>query len=288
MEGKYPAACVSQFTALTSTARIQLNPYESTALTRLVMAFCLGKGSLCLYSRSVVLQVGQPSRCGDYSRYQWRRLCQFLPQAKPPVLFMSKHHQPEVAERKGQWRLRVCSRWFETAYNMLYPVDGMDETGFRPFRVDETALSLLGAEAMASLWADRGRLLTGSRRLQGQLNLSQLSFSEAEVIQGWIARLTGAHGVVDHSPRRYGAPVLKLEGEDAAAMLQALKPTWHAQASCLASKFNYDSALLNAPSRSGRVASPRVAPKRRRSGRASAMKPRPEIPVLLQRQVLDG
>ncbi len=245
---------------MTSTAQVRLNPYESAALTRLVMSFCLGKGSLCLYSRSYVLQIGQPHRCADYSRYQWRRLCQFIPSAKAPVL----HEGSGGGEGKGQWRLRVSSRWFETAYNMLYPLSGMDETGYRPFRIEPTTLDLLGAEAIAALWADRGRLLVGGKRLRGQLNLSRVSFAEAELVCEWIARLTGCHGVVDHSPRNGAAPMLFFDREAVLGMLQALRPTWMAQAECLASKFQPKDELKLPPvAPSRRHVTPRPPSRRR-------------------------
>jgi hypothetical protein len=223
---------------MAGTPRTILNPYESAALTRLVMSFCLGKGSLCLYSRCYVLQIAQPNRAGDYAHYQWRRICQFIPTAKAPRFHPLGEPLEGEGDDRGQWRLRITSRWFETAYNMLYPLSGADaETGFRPFRIEQPALELLGAEAIASLWADRGRVLRGSGALKGQLNLSRISFEEADLLAAWIARLTGANGEVDRSPRNANAPMLFLEQEDLLAMLQALRPTWMAQAPCLLGKF---------------------------------------------------
>lgn len=201
------------------------------------MSFCLGKGSLCLYSRSYVLQIAQPYRQAEYSRYQWRRICQFIPTAKEPR-FHNLGATGEDQNERGQWRLRISSRWFETAYNMLYPLSGADPaTGFRPFRIEQPALELLGAEAIASLWADRGRVLRGSGLLKGQLNLSRVTFDEAELLQQWIARLTGASGEVDHSPRNHAAPMLFFDQEALYGLLQSLRPTWMGQAPCLATKF---------------------------------------------------
>ena len=223
---------------MAGTPRTILNPYESAALTRLVMSFCLGKGSLCLYSRCYVLQIAQPNRAGDYAHYQWRRICQFIPTAKAPRFHPLGPDGEGEGDDRGQWRLRITSRWFETAYNMLYPLSGADpESGFRPFRIEQPALELLGAEAIASLWADRGRVLRGTGALKGQLNLSRISFEEADLLAAWISRLTGASGEVDRSPRNANAPMLFLEQDDLLAMLQALRPTWMAQAPCLLSKF---------------------------------------------------
>lgn len=221
------------------TPRTILNPYESAALTRLVMSFCLGKGSICLYSRCYVLQIAQPNRAGDYASYQWRRLCQFIPTAKPPRFHaLSEDAAADLAEDRGQWRLRVTSRWFETAYNMLYPLGEADpETGFRPFHIQQPALELLGAEAIASLWADRGRVVRGSTSLRGQLNLSRISFDEAELVAAWIGRLTGVNGEVDRNPRNHDAPMLFFEQDELMALLQTLHPTWMAQAPCLEEKF---------------------------------------------------
>lgn len=261
---------------MTTTAQVRLNPYESAALTRLVMAFCLGKGSICLYSRSYVLQIGQPLRCGDYSRYQWRRLCQFIPSAKEPALYALDGNEPAQAS-KGQWRLRVSSRWFETAYNMLYPLSGMDDTGFRPFRIEPPTLELLGAEAIAALWADRGRLLVGGKRLRGQMNLSRVSFEEAELVRDWISRLTGCHAEIDHSPRNGNAPMLFFDREAVLGLLQALRPTWMAQASCLASKFQPSEELKLPPAAPSRR---RITP--RPPGKKRPLPPRPDIPPLLR------
>lgn len=242
---------------MAGTPRTILNPYESAALTRQVMSFCLGKGSLCLYSRCYVLQIAQPHHAGDYAHYQWRRICQFIPTAKPPRFHPLGNEQGGGDRQARQWRLRITSRWFETAYNMLYPQSGADpHTGYRPFQIEANALELLGAEAIASLWADRGRVIRGSGSLKGQLNLSRITFEEAELLAAWIGRLTGAHGEIDRSPRNPGAPMLFLEQEDLLAMLQALRPTWMAQADCLLTKFQPEPP---APSK--------AAPRSRRRGR---------------------
>jgi len=293
-EANYTVACVSTV-AMAGTPRTILNPYESAALTRLVMSFCLGKGSLCLYSRCYVLQIAQPNRAGDYAHYQWRRICQFIPTAKAPRFHPLGESAPGEEDSRGQWRLRITSRWFETAYNLLYPQAGADpHTGFRPFRVEQPALELLGAEAIASLWADRGRVLRGSGALKGQLNLSRISFEEAELLAAWIARLTGANGEVDRSPRNPHVPMLFLEQDDLLAMLQALRPTWMGQAPCLLGKFQPEppppskagprrsrrrQLALAATLESGPVENPPVPAERKRNRRIPA--PRPLLPPLL-------
>ena len=264
---------------MAGTPRTILNPYESAALTRLIMSFCLGKGSLCLYSRCYVLQIAQPNRAGDYAHYQWRRICQFIPTAKPPRFHPLGPGSDGDEDGRGQWRLRITSRWFETAYNMLYPLSGADpETGFRPFRIEQPALELLGAEAIASLWADRGRVLRGSGVLRGQLNLSRITFEEAELLAAWISRLTGANGEVDRSPRNHAAPMLFLEEDDLLGMLQALRPTWMAQAPCLLSKFQPEPAT---PSK----AVPRRSKRRRLSPPPGVGRgPADAVPVLSERK----
>ena len=284
-EAKYPLACVSQSAVTPSTAQVVLNPYEAAALTRLVMAFCLGKGSICLYSRSYVLQVAQPNRCGEYSRYQWRRLCQFIPTAKQPRFHPMDAAAANPETDKGQWRLRISSRWFETAYNMLYPLSHADpSTGYRPFQVEPETLDLLGAEAIASLWADRGRLLVGGRRLRGQLGLTRMSFAEGELVQQWIARLTGAHSKLDVSPRNGQAPMLFFATDDILNLLQALRPIWMAQAPCLAHKFQPPEELRIAPSQSRELDRQSKPPQRRRRRAVPSLeKPRPLAPPLLQR-----
>lgn len=217
---------------MTTPPTVYLNPYEAAALTRLVMSYCLGKGSICVYSRSYVLQLPQPKRYGDYSRYQWRRLCQFIPTAKEPKFVPMKSN-----DSLGQWRLRISSRWFETAYNLLYPLEHAEADGYRLFRLNRDVLGMLGAEAIASIWADRARLIASGSGHRAQLNLSRLDFEQAELIADWIAALTGAHSRLGESARNPGAPMLFYSPQDLARLLVALRPTWMAQANCLERKF---------------------------------------------------
>jgi hypothetical protein len=205
-----------------------LNPDESAALTRLLLGFCLGKGSLCLYSRSYVLQISQPKAATDYSHYQWRRLRQFLPTAKEP-----KYHQiANAAAGSGQWRLRTCSRHFVTAWRLLYG-EGQGR------RLNSNVLELLGAEAIATLWADRGRILMtkGANFCNGRLNLSAYGWEEAELVHDWIYTLTGAQGRVHHGPRSKDAPMLYYDTVACEQLMESIDRTWMAQAECLARKF---------------------------------------------------
>lgn len=241
-----------------------LNPDESAALTRLLLGFCLGKGSLCLYSRSYVLQIGQPKAYSDYAHYQWRRLRQFLPTAKEP-----KFH-PMTNSAGGQWRLRVCSRHFETAYRLLYGEERMSITS--------TVLELLGAEAIATLWADRGRILMtrGANYCNGRLNLSRCTFDEAALIHDWIYTLTGTLGRLHHSTRSKDAPMLYYDTEACQQLMQALRQTWMAQSECLAMKFR-------TPEPAVEVAAVNVKEELQAEMLMPQVRPRP-VAVLQQRQ----
>lgn len=256
-----------------------LNPDESAALTRLLLGFCLGKGSLCLYSRSYVLQIGQPRNLQDYSLYQWRRIRQFLPTAKEPKL-----HELTTSAG-GQWRLRVCSRHFETAFKLLY--------GSGAFMLNSSVLELLGAEAIANLWADRGRILMtrGANYCNGRLSLSRFSFDEAELVHDWIYTLTGAAGRVHHSPRSREAPMLFYDTDACERLMASLSKTWQAQAECLARKFRTpdqrkpSAAATDREALSAEMMMPQVLPHRpllqqRKPRRAPGQAPLPDVPVL--------
>lgn len=205
--------------------RPMLNPDEGAALTRLVLSYCLGRGSICLCSRSYSLQLHQPGKHGEYTAYQWRRLRQYLPTTKEP-----RYYPTNAASNTGQWRLRVSSKYFETAHRLLYP-DGL--------RLSSAVLELLGSEAIGALWADRGRVLLtkNANYCNGRLSLSRYSFAEAELLHEWIHRLTGANGRVHHSPRDVNAPMLYYDSLATEQLIAALSGTWMAQAPCLARKF---------------------------------------------------
>lgn len=265
-----------------------LTPHESAALTRLVLGYCIGRGSICLCSRTYSLQLHQPRKHQEYTHYQWRRLRQFLPLTKEP------RYYPTVGgpEGTGQWRLRVSSKYFETAYHLLYPEGG-------PMQVSSAVLELLGAEAIASLWADRGYVLMtkSANYCNGRLNLSRFSFAEAELIHEWIHRLTGCEGRVHHSPRRVDAPMLYYDSLATETLIAALRSTWMAQAPCLARKFRTpqrDGMRLPADSRerleaemmmpqvhTRRVPGPLLQVRTRRGGGGQQPDPKPEgVPVL--------
>lgn len=209
-------------------SRTVLTADESAALTRLSLAYCLGKGSISLYSRCFVLQIPHPQQQRDYAMYQWRRLATFLPGLKEPQL----HAVSSKDQGAGQWRLRCGSRWFETAWRLLYGVHGR-------FEVNPEVLQLLGAEALGSLWADRGRVLMtrGANFCQGRLNLSRYSFQSAALVHSWIQLLTGASGKVHHSPRSTELPMLYYDSENTERLIGALANTWMGGADCLARKF---------------------------------------------------
>lgn len=206
-----------------------ITPDESAALTRLALSYCLGKGSICLVSRSFSLQIAHPKSEREYAYYQWRRLCQYLPRTKEP-----KFHEINdgiCKEGSGQWRLRVGSRWFETAWRLLY--------GTGSFYVDSTVLDLLGVEALAALWADKGRvqLTRNGNFCTGRLNLSRYSWESADAVHTWIRSLTGASGTIHHSPYSADAPMLYYDNEATIVMMRNLSSTWMSQADCLRRKF---------------------------------------------------
>jgi hypothetical protein len=270
--------------------RPQLNPDESAALTRLVLSYCLGRGSICLCSRTYSLQLHQPRKHHDYTLYQWRRLRQYLPDIKEPRYYPTANSGGEA----GQWRVRVSSKSFETAFNLLYP-DG--------FHLSSAVLELLGAEAIGSLWADRGRVLMTRKGnyCNGRLNLSRYSFAEAELLHEWIHRLTGAEGRVHHSARSVDAPMLYYDSLATELLVAALRSTWMAQAPCLARKFRVPerqpTQILSADSRerlqaemmmpqvyTRRTPGPLLQPRGNRRVPGLQERPRPEQPPLLNRE----
>lgn len=257
-------------TASVTQQRTPLNPDESAALTRLVLAYCLGRGSICLCSRSYSLQLHQPKAHGDYTHYQWRRLRQFLPAIKEPRY----HPTGDGSGETGQWRLRVSSLYFETAYRLLYP-DG--------FRLSSSVLELLGSEAIATLWADRGRVLMGRGAVHcnGRLNLSRFQPEEAELINEWIYRLTGAEGRLQAAPRPPHGPLLSYDSPATEVLIASLGSTWHAQAPCLERKFRR-------PDRRGQQPTGVRAERLRQAGRRRAVlqrRPGRAVPVLKPQEV---
>jgi len=261
--------------------RTVLNPTESAALTRLVLAYCLGRGSICLCSRSYSLQLHQPRANMDYTHYQWRRLRQYLPNTKAPRYVPVKGESADG--RAGQWRLRVSSKYFETAFHLLYP-DG--------FQLNSSVLELLGAEAIGSLWADRGRILVtrGRNYCTGRLNLSRLTFEQAELVGEWISRLTGSGSTLHHGPRSFDAPMLYFDPEATENLMRALSETWMAQAGCLERKFQLPISRQAVTPRESLAAGLMMPPPTARAGTIVAKSrnrrvpslPRPNNPPLLR------
>jgi hypothetical protein len=293
-----------------ATPRVRLNPSETAALTRLVLSYCLGRGSICLCSRSYSLQLHQPKAHMDYIHYQWRRLRQFLPETREP-----RYHPVaggDDTSRAGQWRLRVSSKYFETAFQLLYPIDQgapvqTGETPIRHFQVSSAVLELLGAEAIASLWADRGRILTtrGANYATGRLNLSRFSFEQAELIGNWIRTLTGCEATLDHGPRSFEAPMLYYDWAATEHLIKALTGTWMSQADCLQRKFTVPSGFQRSgraslreklqaemlmPATLSRRAPGSLLQKRRDGGGrrvpGAASEPRPEHPPAIKQQAV--
>ena len=173
---------------------IPLNPPERAALTRLALAYALGRGSICLVSRSWMLQLYHPELHKDLAFYQWQRIRELLPYCREPKRFVrttarGKDEDETAAGGGAELRMRVSSLHLQVAYQLLYP----NGAGFSP-RLTTDVLGILGAEAMVSLWADRGRLLKPKRSsmVTGILSLSRYDFSSAEAIRQWIGAITGA------------------------------------------------------------------------------------------------
>lgn len=225
-----------------------LSPPEIAALTRLALSFCLGRGSLCTVTRSISLQLYQPRAAEEYIWYQWRRLSVYLPRIRQPrlheavtgqALEASETTQEGAKPTAAQWRLRVSSVHLQVAQRLLYPQPGSS----RAF-VTADALSLVGVEGMAALWADRGRLVQprGNPHAQGRLNLSRYDWSSAQAIQQWMRHLTGAEARIAGNPRNPQAPMLFLDHQDVVRLLGNLGDTWMAQARCLQAKFSLRAA----------------------------------------------
>jgi hypothetical protein len=242
-KGAYPHACVRN-SPLMGRRAIPMNPPESAALTRLVIAYCLGRGSLCLGKRTLVLQLYHPARFEEYAFYQWRRVRRFLPACKPPRLH--EHATGRVIcpdtdpIERAQWRLRASSVHLRTAMNLLYPLGSS-----RGLEITSDALSLVDTEAAASLWADRGRLLKrqSSSCAEGRLNLSRFSFGSAATIAQWLSQLTGSQPILAPSPRYPTSPMLFFDHSQMARFLGALGETWMASAPGLAVKFSLPAAI---------------------------------------------
>lgn len=220
-----------------------LSPPEIAGLTRLALSFALGRGSVCPVTRSFSLQLYQPHSAEDYIWYQWRRISVFLPKTKPPRLHEALSgtaiDPQEKDDKAAQWRLRVSSIHLQVARRLLYPQPNSSQP-----QITSDALSLLGVEAMACLWADRGRLVQprGNPHAQGRLNLSRYDWRSAATFQQWIAALAGAHGQVAANPRNPASPMLFFDHQAVTTLIGMMGETWMANASCLKARFQLKAA----------------------------------------------
>jgi hypothetical protein len=184
------------------------------------------------------LQIAHPFAEEDYVHYKWRRLCQYLPSAKPPRLYEQagslQGESGPGSPDAGQWRIRVGSRHFALARNLLYP-DGPGSA----IRITSEPLELMGGEGIALLWADRGRIRwsSGGAFSQGRLNLSRFDWHSASLIAEWIGTISGAHGQIAPNPRHQEAPMLFFDHLAISRLLDVLSDTWVAQAACLKKRF---------------------------------------------------
>ncbi len=223
-----------------------LSPPEIAGLTRLALSFSLGRGSICVVTRSFSLQLYQPRSAEDYIWYQWRRLAVFLPTIRQPRLHEAvtglADEDGSLDGKAAQWRLRVSSVHLQAAWRMLHPsgpANPLQGSNNAPLLITPECLSMLGIEAMAALWADRGRLHQprGNPHAQGRLNLSRYDWASAATIQRWISHLAGADSKLAENPRSSGAPMLFFEHSELAKLLGQMSDTWMAQAGCLERKF---------------------------------------------------
>lgn len=217
---------------------VPLAPPERAALTRLALSYALGRGSICLVSRSWMLQLYQPELHRDYAFYQWQRLREFLPYCKEPKRFVRPSTKGKDAEEAlaggAEWRLRVSSLHLEVSFRLLYPQGSKGGA-----RLTTDVLSLVGAEAMASLWADRGRLLRPKRGtlVTGLLALNRYDWGSAEAIRQWIESITGAAAQLGPNPRNRRHPALHFDHTQITRFIGMIRDTWHANAGCLSRKF---------------------------------------------------
>ena len=107
-------------------------------------------------------------------------------------------------------RFRVSTNRLRPIYNLLYP--GGERT------ISAPALDLLGGSAAAWLWAE------GSRpRSDGSVELARVgrTVAEAQLVNNWLALLTGAVGVIDD---RRMQPRLQFDAATADKLCHALTP----------------------------------------------------------------
>jgi hypothetical protein len=246
-------------------APARLSWEESAALTRLVIGYCLGRGLLGRPGNSYSLIIHHPFEHEEYALYQWKRLKQFMPKAPEPSFVGS--YNPESRPGAGNWRIRVGSKWFETAYKLLYPEGN--------FQITSSALELIGAEGIGALWADRGRIFPSkrSRGLIGHLHLHRYSWESAQLVHDWIYTLTGATGRIGHSPSAQERPMIRYSPKDVAKLIRAISHTWMAQARCLRDQFHTEEMVRITDEDPGWTAPPGPPPVEERRMRRSHVVP---------------
>lgn len=210
-------------------ARVHLSPDQSVALTRQVLAFCLGKGSMAYYSRAWSFSITHPKPLLEYAHYQRSRLLRLVPTIRPPLWV--KRRDASATETDGGYQLRFSSIYLETAYMLAYP-NG-------EYRISSGILEMLGAEAIACLWADRGRIKIHKQRntAVGLLLLQRHEFDAAELIHDWIFTLTGARARIGRNRATAHMPALWYTTDQLEKLMAALAHTWPAKAECLMPKF---------------------------------------------------
>ena len=223
---------------MSKPAMAYLSPFDASAFTRVVMSFCLGKGTICMYSRSYVLQISQRQNRKDYAFYQARRLRQFLSAVKPARYQVLGTSAKDPSKHIGEWRIRVASRYLLTAFNILYPQQAEEQ---RKFVITPPALEALGLEALACLWADRA---TVERKVSGpraRLSFGRQSHDEVELLADWCERLTNVRPeLAPHRTSMKLGPSLIFKGDGIYTVLEAMQTQWHASAPCLADKFQLE------------------------------------------------
>lgn len=207
-----------------------MSPSEAAALTRLVLSYCLGRGSITAQSRSWVLKINQSSHREAVAAHEWEQLREFLPTIKPYKWVPG--YSDRAAPGAGNWQVRVSSRYFETAHNLLY------SNGFYVIR--SSILELLGAEAIAALWADRGELLEAINRkgVLGKLTLNRYDFKGAECVRDWLYTLTGAKTWMSHVSYAPTTPVLEFDRQSMTQLMESIAHTWYAKTPVLRRQFD--------------------------------------------------
>jgi hypothetical protein len=244
-----------------------LCPSTAAALTRAVLPFCLGRGSISVFSRSYNLSLQHPRERREVAWHQRSRLLAYLPRMKEPRWVPST--ATGARQEAGWWRLRVANASLETAWRLLYHSGS--------YSITEEILEILGIDAIASLWADRGSLKSRANRsiCTGRLNLVRHGFPSAQLIHDWIYTHTGVTGSIIRSPHSGDVPVIRYDTDAVEALMQRLQHTWYAKEETLRAVFRTPNRLAEEHwlQRSG------VAPVIPQRQNAESPRPR-ELPVV--------